>query len=143
MYCMTQERGRWLFLTPRLESVTDKTKELTPPLIKQVWDFMQSQLGQGEKRGQTVGTFVSLANDTTVNGFWKDHVTANLRTRKAYKILGLLSPCWEKKYMDSMFFAERTLFDTFIQDLLSMSVNLLLALCVSQIPIQYAPSLYV
>ena len=32
-YRLTQERGRWPFLTPRLENVTDKTKESAPPLI--------------------------------------------------------------------------------------------------------------
>ena len=34
-YRLTQERGRWLFLTPRLENATDKTRKNPPPLIKQ------------------------------------------------------------------------------------------------------------
>ena len=35
-YRLTQERGRWPFLTPRLENATDKTRESAPPLIKQI-----------------------------------------------------------------------------------------------------------
>ena len=34
-YRLTQERGRWPFLTPRLENATDKTRGSAPPLIKQ------------------------------------------------------------------------------------------------------------
>ena len=33
-YRLTQERGRWPFLTPMLENATDKTRESAPPLIK-------------------------------------------------------------------------------------------------------------
>ena len=89
---------------------------------------MHNQLEQAKKKGLTVGTFVSLADDTTINGLCKDHATGNSRSRRAYKILGFSSACWEKKYMDRMFSAKKTLFDTFIQDLFSMSINLLLAL---------------
>ena len=32
VYRLTQERGRWPFLTLRLENATDKTKENAPPL---------------------------------------------------------------------------------------------------------------
>ena len=35
-YRLTQERGRWPFLTQRLENATDKTREGAPPLIKQI-----------------------------------------------------------------------------------------------------------
>ena len=35
VYRLTQERGRWPFLTPRLENATEKTKENVPPLVKQ------------------------------------------------------------------------------------------------------------
>ena len=35
VYRPTQERGRWPFLTPRLENGTENTKENTPPLVKQ------------------------------------------------------------------------------------------------------------
>ena len=38
---LTQERGRWMFLTPRLENATDKTKENAPPLVKQIWGFFE------------------------------------------------------------------------------------------------------
>ena len=51
VYRLTQERGRWPFLTPRLENVTDKAKDITPPLIKKVWDFMQNKLEQAERKG--------------------------------------------------------------------------------------------
>ena len=61
----------------------DKTKEKAPPLIRQVWEFMQNQLEQAEKKRLTVGTFVSLVNDTTINNFGMDHVTGKLRARKA------------------------------------------------------------
>ena len=33
---LTQERGRWPFLTLRLEKATDKTRESAPPLIKRI-----------------------------------------------------------------------------------------------------------
>ena len=50
-YRLTQERGRWPFLTPRLENATDKTRESAPLLTKQVWEFLERQLevarGQG------------------------------------------------------------------------------------------------
>ena len=38
-YRQTKERGKWPFLTPRLENVTDKTRESAPPLIKQIGSF--------------------------------------------------------------------------------------------------------
>ena len=36
VYRLTQERGWWPFLTPRLENATDKTNENAPPLVKQI-----------------------------------------------------------------------------------------------------------
>ena len=42
-YCLTQERGRWPFLTPRLENATDKKRESAPPLIKQIWTVSRSR----------------------------------------------------------------------------------------------------
>ena len=54
-YRLTQERGRWPFLTPRLENVTDKTRESTPPLVKQTWEFLEEQLEVAEKREMTWG----------------------------------------------------------------------------------------
>ena len=86
------------------------------------WEFMQHQLEQARRKELTVGTFASFV----ITGFWRDHAPRNLRTRKAYKILGFLSPCWGKKYMEMIFSAGKTLFDLF--NLLSMSINLLLAL---------------
>ena len=61
-YSLTQERGRWKFLTPRLENVTDKTRESAPPLVKQIWEFLEEQLEVAEKREITVGRFVTAAN---------------------------------------------------------------------------------
>ena len=50
VYRLTQERGRWPFLTPRLEKVTDKTREGDPPLVKQLWVFLEEQLEVAEER---------------------------------------------------------------------------------------------
>ena len=47
---LIQERGRWPFLTPRLENATDKTRESAPPLIKQIWNFIEEQLEVAEDR---------------------------------------------------------------------------------------------
>ena len=69
-YRRTQERGRWPFLTPRLENVTDKTRENAPPLVKQIWEFLEEQLEVAEKREMTVGIFVTAANEVTIGGFW-------------------------------------------------------------------------
>ena len=70
---LTHERGRWPFLTPRLESVTEKTKESAPPLVKQTWQFLEEHLKVAEKGEMTVGRFVTAANDVTIGGFWREH----------------------------------------------------------------------
>ena len=44
VYRLTQERGRWPFLTSRLENATDKTREGAPALVKQIWEFLEEQL---------------------------------------------------------------------------------------------------
>ena len=54
-YRLTQERGRWPFLTPRLENATDKTRESAPPLVKQIWEFLEGQLEMAETKEMTVG----------------------------------------------------------------------------------------
>ena len=41
VYRLTQERGWWPFLTPRLENATEKTKENAPPLVTQIWSFLE------------------------------------------------------------------------------------------------------
>ena len=89
---------------------------------------MQNQFERAEKKGPTVETFVSLPNDTTIINFCKDRAKGNLKSRKAHEILGFLSSCWEKKYMGGFFSARETIFETYIQDILSMSINLSLAL---------------
>ena len=66
MYRLTQERGRWPFLTPRLENATEKTKENAPPLVKQVWSFLEEQLEVTENREMTVTRFVTAANEVTI-----------------------------------------------------------------------------
>ena len=127
-YRLTQERGRWPFLTPRLENNTDKTRERAPFLIKQVWEFLEGQLEVAESRDMTVGRFVTAANEVTIGGFWREHARGDLKTRKDHEILRLLSPCWEKRYMARVFYARDTTFDAFLQELLHMPINLLLAL---------------
>ena len=95
-YRLTQERGRWPFLTPRLENTTDKTRENAPPLIKQVWEFLEGQLEVAETTVMTLGRIVTAANQVTIGGFWREHAKDELRTRKIHEILRILSPCWEK-----------------------------------------------
>ena len=48
-YRLTQERGRWPFLNPRLENATDKTRKSAPYLIKQIWNFLEEQLEVAEE----------------------------------------------------------------------------------------------
>ena len=127
-YRLTQERGRWPFLTPRLENETDKTRESAPLLIRQLWEFLERQLEVAENRDMTVGRFVTAANEVTIGGFWREHARGDLKTRKDHEILKILSPCWEKRYMARVFYARDTIFDAFEQELLDMPINILLAL---------------
>ena len=92
-YRLTQERGRWPFLTLRLENVTDKTRETAPPLVKQIWEFLEEQLEIAEKREMTAGRFVTSANEVTIGGFWSEHAKGELGTRKTYETLRFVSPC--------------------------------------------------
>ena len=41
VFRLTQEIGRRSFLTPRLENAIDKTRESAPPLVKQIWVFLE------------------------------------------------------------------------------------------------------
>ena len=127
-YRLTQEKGRWPFLTPRLENATDKTRKNAPPLIKQVWEFLEGQLEVAETTGMTVGGFVTAANEVTIGGFWREHAKGELNTRTNNEILRFLSPCWEKGYTARVFFAKDTIFEAFVQELLNMPMNLLMAL---------------
>ena len=81
-----------------------------------------------ESREMTVGRFVTAANEVIIGGFWREHAKVELRTRKDQEILKFLSPCWEKGYMARVFYAKETIFEAFVQELLSMSINLLLDL---------------
>ena len=96
-YRLTQERGRWPFLTPRLENATNKTREDAPLLIKQIWEFLDGQLEVAESRHMTVGRFVTAANEVTVGEFWREQAKGGLKMRKNRDILRFLSPCWEKR----------------------------------------------
>ena len=127
-YSLTQERVRWPFLTPRLENATDKTRENAPPLVKQIWKFLEGQLEMAESKEMTVGRFVTAANEVTNGGFWRLHEKDELRTRKDHEILIFLSPCWEKKYRVKVFYAKETIIEAFVQELLSMPINFLLTL---------------
>ena len=105
VYRLKQERGRWPFLTPRLENATDKTRENAPPLVKQIWGFFEEQLKMAESREMTVARFVTAANEVNIGGFWMEHAKGELRTRKDHEILKFLSPCWEKEFMAGVFSA--------------------------------------
>ena len=74
-----------------------------------------------------VGRFFTSAIEVTIGGFWNKHAKIELRTRKTYELLRFLSPSWEKNYMDKVFYAVNTLLEAFMQDLLNMPINLLLA----------------
>ena len=128
-YRLRQERGRWPFLTPRFENATDKMRESAPPLIKQIWEFFEGQLEVAENREMTVGRFVTAANEVTIGGFCRENAKNELMTRKNHEILRFLSPCYEKKYMGRVFYAGDAIFDAFVQELLNMPINLVLALC--------------
>ena len=86
VYRLTQERGRWPFLTPRLENATDKTRESAPPLVKQIWGFLEEQLEVAESREMTVARFVTAANEVNIGGFWREHAKGELRTRKDHEV---------------------------------------------------------
>ena len=127
-YRLTQENGWWPFLTPRLENATNKTREDAPPLVKQVWSFLEKQLELDEGREMTVARFVSAANEMTIGGFWREHAGGELRTRKDHEILKFLSPCWSRDFMAEVFGTKATLFGAFVQEILGMPISLLLAL---------------
>ena len=127
-YRLTQENGWWPFLTPRLENATNKTREDAPPLVKQIWSFVEKQLELAERREMTVARFVSAANEVTIGGFWREHAEGELRTRKNHEILEFLSPCWGRDFMAEVFGTKATLFGAFVQEILGMPISLLLAL---------------
>ena len=125
---LAQEGGKWPFLTPRLENATGKTREDAPLLVKQIWDFLEEQLGIAEEREMTVGRFVTAANEVTIGGFWREHAKGELRTRRDHEILEFLSPCWGKDFLTEVYSAKETILKAFIQEVLNMPISLLLAL---------------
>ena len=108
--------------------MTDKTRESAPPLVKQIWEFLEEQLEVAEEREMTVGRFVTAANEVTIGCFWREHLKRKLKTRRDYEILNFSSPCWEKKYLNEMFYVGNTIFEAFVLELLSMPIKLLLTL---------------
>ena len=66
-----------------------------------------------------VGKFVTAANEVTIGGFWRENAKGELKTRKNHEILRFISPCWEKRYMGRVFYAEDAIFDAFLQELTS------------------------
>ena len=90
--------------------------------------FLEEYLEVAESREMTVGKFVTTSKEFTIGGFWMEHAKGELKTRKNHEILRFLSPCWEKKYLSRVLYAEDTIFEAFVQELLNMSINLLLAL---------------
>ena len=63
-----KERGRWPFLTTRLENATYKTGESAPLLIKQIWEFLEGQLEVAENRETTVGRFLTMQMKSPLKG---------------------------------------------------------------------------
>ena len=81
-----------------------------------------------ENKDMTAGRFVTVANEVTIGGCWREHARGDLKTRKDHEILKFLSPCWEKRYMANVFYARDTISDAFVPELMHMPINLLLAL---------------
>ena len=80
VYRLTQERGRWPFLTPRLENTTDKTRVDAPPLVKQVWDVEEiKSLGLPEHQQKVTILVVS----TMLALRWMEENIAKYRESKA------------------------------------------------------------
>ena len=67
-YRLMQERGRWPFLTPRLEK---DAEECTTP-HQAGMELLEGQLEVAESRDMTVGRFVTAANEVTIGGFWRE-----------------------------------------------------------------------
>ena len=102
---------------------SQQTEEAYPDLTN-----LKRQLEVAESREMRVGRFVTAVNEVTIGGIWREHAKDELRTRKNHEILRSLSPCWKKKYMAKVFYARDTIFEAFVQELLNMPINLLLAL---------------
>ena len=56
--------------------------EAGPPLFKQTCEFLEDQFEIPEEREMTMGTFVTSANEFTIGGFWREHGTGELKTKK-------------------------------------------------------------
>ena len=107
-------------MTSRLENATNKTREDAPPLVKQVWSFLEKQLELAEGREMTVARFVSAANEVTIGWFWREHAEGELRTRRDHEILKFLSPCWGRDFMAEVFGTKATTKETLLVQYLMM-----------------------
>ena len=143
VYRLTQENGWWPFLTPMLENAADKTREDEPPLVKQIWSFLEKQLELAEGREMTVARFVSAANEVTIGGFWREHAKGELRTKTDHEILGFLSPCWKKEYMAEMCGTKATIFGAFVPEILGHQPAFGFVPGFPQILVQHGPSVHV
>ena len=101
--------------------MTDKTRENAPPLVKQIWEFLEEQLEVAEKRERDDGGEICHGSKRSdyrrlLEGACEGRTSGRSmrRTLKSHEILRFLSPCWEKKYMDKMFYAGNTIFEVFV-----------------------------
>ena len=105
-YRLSQERGRRLFRTPRMENVTEKNKRGRNSLNKENRGVLARPTRALQEEGFDGGP---SANGTSIAGFWREHAKGDLRTRRSFEISRFFSPCWEKKYMDEIFYAGNTI----------------------------------
>ena len=90
----------------------------------------------------TLGRFDRAANEVIIGGFRREHAKGELKTRRDYEILRFLSPCWEKKCLEEVFYAGNAIFETFVQEFLSMPINLPV-FGIPDVPVQYGRTMYV
>ena len=94
-----------------------------------------------EGRDITVERFVKAANEVTIGGFWMEHAKDELKTRKDQEIMRFLSPCWEKKFLNKVFYAGDTIFEAFAQALeYAHQPPAGLLSGIPQVPVQYGPA---
>ena len=81
-----------------------------------------------ENREMTVGRFVTAANEVIIGRFWMVHAKVELKTRKKHDIVGVLEPVLGNEVYGQGVIRVDTVFEAFVQELLNMPINLLLAL---------------
>ena len=72
----------------------DRKRESAPPLVKQIWEFLEEQLEVVEERERERererddgGEISTAAKEVTIGGFWKEHAKGELRTRRTHETL--------------------------------------------------------